>query len=523
MKLRRLVILMLVVSVLVSGCVSDRGLLADLGLRKDRQPANIVMIMTDDQDLLLDSMQYMPQVDALLAKQGTTFSNFFASLPLCCPARAMVLSGQYSHNNGIMTNLWPTGGFAKAYTTGFEQDTIATALQEAGYRTALLGKYLNGYPFRSDQTYIPPGWDYWWAPITDSAYASYEYQVNHNGQIEEYGSRPEDYITDVMLAKGIAFISETTSLSPTQPFFMAFNVYAPHSPARPAPRHSDLFPDVKAPRTPSYDEADVSDKAPFMQAAPPLTAEQIEQMDSLYRARVQSLQAVDEAVAALVQTLEDTGQLDNTYIMFVSDNGFHMGQHRMVSGKGMPYEEDIRVPMIIRGPGVRRNAVRDELASLLDLAPTFAEIAGAQMTNPVDGRSLLPLWGIRWPATDWRQSLLLEHYTAPGSADNQALSASLEPPDPGDLQQEALKQSIPDYTGLRTARYSYIQRIGAARELYDIVNDPWQLENQWQNADPQFQEELRVLVETYQQCAAASCRAIDALAPPEFRLIARPR
>jgi len=520
-KLRRLVVCTLIVSVLVSGCVSDRGLLADLGLRKDRQPPNIVMIMTDDQDLLLDSMEYMPQVDALLARQGTTFSNFFANLPLCCPARAMVLSGQYSHNNGIMTNLWPTGGFAKAYATGFEQDTFATALQEAGYRTALLGKYLNGYPFRSEPTYIPPGWDYWWAPITDSAYASYDYQVNHNGQIEEYGSRPEDYITDVMLERGIAFISETTTLSPTQPFFMAFNVYAPHSPARAAPRHSGLFPDVKAPRTPSFNEEDVSDKPPFMQAAPPLTTEQIEQMDGLYRARVQSLQAVDEAVAALVQTLEDTGQLDNTYIVFYSDNGFHMGQHRMVSGKGMPYEEDIRVPLIIRGPGVRKNAVRDELTSIIDLAPTFAEIAGTQMSNLVDGRSLLPLLGIRWPGATWRQSMLLEHYTAPSAQENESLSASLEPPDPGDLQQEALKQSIPDYTGLRTARYSYIQRIGTARELYDIINDPYQLENQWQNADPQFQEELRVFLEAYQQCAGASCREIETLPPPEFRLNAR--
>jgi arylsulfatase A-like enzyme len=513
----------LALSLLVSGCVSDRGLLADLGLRKDRQPPNIVMVMTDDQDLLLDSMEYMPQVDALLARRGTTFSNFFANLPLCCPARAMVLSGEYSHNNGIMTNLWPTGGFAKAYATGFEQDTFATALQEAGYRTALLGKYLNGYPLKSEPTYIPPGWDYWWAPITDSAYASYDYQVNHNGQIEEYGSSPEDYITDVMLERAVAFISETTTLSSPQPFFLALNVYAPHSPARPAPRHSGLFPDVEAPRTPSFDEEDVSDKPPFMQAAPPLTAEQIEQMDALYRARLQSLQAVDEAVAALVQTLEDTGQMDNTYIVFFSDNGFHMGQHRMVSGKGMPYEEDIRVPLIIRGPGVRKNAVRDELASIIDLAPTFAEIAGTQMSNLVDGRSLLPLLGIRWPGATWRQSLLLEHYTAPDPRENELLSESLEPLDPGDLQREELKQTLPDYTGLRTATYSYIQRIGTARELYDIVNDPYQLENQWQDADPQFQEELRAFLEAYQQCAGATCREIETLPPPEYRLNARPR
>ena len=200
----------LVVSLVLSGCVSDRGLLADLGLQKSSHAPNIVLILTDDQDLLLDSMEAMPQVNALLAKRGTTFSNFFVNLPLCCPACATLLRGQFPHNHGVMTNLWPTGGFAKAYVDGVEQATFATALQGAGYRTALVGKYLNGYPFKTEPTYIPPGWDEWWAPITDTAYGSYGYQVNHNGQIEEYGFGPEDYITDVMAQRAVAFITNTT-------------------------------------------------------------------------------------------------------------------------------------------------------------------------------------------------------------------------------------------------------------------------------------------------------------------------
>lgn len=518
MKTKRIIALTLALSLLVSGCVSDRGLLADLGQRKESQPANIVMILTDDQDLLLDSMQAMPQVEALLAQRGTTFSNFFIGLPLCCPARATLLTGQYSHNNGILTNLWPTGGFAKAYATGVEQATIATALQDTGYRTALIGKYLNGYPFKSDPTYIPPGWDEWWAPITDTAYGSYGYEVNHNGQIEKYGYEPEDYITDVMAQRAIAFISQTTTLSPTAPFFLAFNVYAPHNPAEPAPRHRGLFADATVPRTPAFNEEDVSDKPPFMQSAPTLTPEQIEQMDAQYRRRLQTLVAVDEAVAQLVQTLEQTGQLDNTYIVFLSDNGYHMGQHRLAPGKGMPYEEDIRAPLIIRGPGVRKDAVRKDLTALIDLAPTFAEIAGAQMLVQSDGRSLLPLLGRRWPGQTWRKSLLLEHYAAPNQEQNETLSEALEPPDPGDVQQEALEQPPTDYVGLRTAKYKYIQRIGAARELYDMVKDPYELDNQWQNADPQFQEELRVFMESYRTCAAETCRDIDALQPPVYRL-----
>jgi N-acetylglucosamine-6-sulfatase len=516
---RRLIVTAAVALLLITGCGSDGGLLANLDESREAQRPNIVVIMTDDQDLLLDSMEYMPQVEKLLTRQGTTFSNFIVNLPLCCPARAMMLRGEYPHNNGIMTNLWPTGGFAKAYATGLEHDTVATALQSAGYRTALLGKYLNGYPLKDQPTYVPPGWDKWWAPITDSAYGSYDYQVNHDGQIEDYGSAPEDYITDVMLQRAVSFITETVTLSPTQPFFLAFNVYAPHSPARAAPRHSGLFADVKAPRTPSFNEEDVSDKAPFMQATEPLTAEQIEHIDGLYRARLQSLQAVDEAVAALVQTLKETDQLDNTYIIFLSDNGFHMGQHRMAPGKGMPYEEDIRAPLIIRGPGVRKNAVRDELVSIIDLAPTLAEIAGAQMTNSVDGRSLLPLLGKRRSDMVWRQSLLLEHFSAPSREENETLSDALEPLDADEVQRARLQQAPPDYAGLRTERYTYIQRIGAARELYDLNKDPHQLENQWPNADPQFQTELAAFLDRYVRCVGAACREVEELPPPEFRLI----
>ncbi len=188
---RRLIVAAAVALLLITGCASDGGLLANLGSDQEAQRPNIVVIMTDDQDLLLESMEYMPLVEKLLTRKGTTFSTAIVSLPLCCPARAMALRGEYPHNNGIMTNLWPTGGFAKAYATGLERDTVATALQSAGYRTALIGKYLNGYPLKDQPTYIPPGWDRWWAPITDTAYGSYDYDVNHDGQIESYGSAPE--------------------------------------------------------------------------------------------------------------------------------------------------------------------------------------------------------------------------------------------------------------------------------------------------------------------------------------------
>jgi arylsulfatase A-like enzyme len=227
---------------------------------------------------------------------------------------------------------------------------------------------------------------------------------------------------------------------------------------------------------------------------------------------------VDEAIASLVQTLEDTGQLDNTYIVFASDNGYHIGQHRMLPGKGMVYEEDVHVPLIIRGPGVRKNAVRDELTAIIDLAPTFAEIAGTQLSIPSDGRSLLPLLTTRGAVEGWRNSILFEHFPAPSKEENETLSDSLEPPDPGDVQQETLAEPVPDYIGLRTQEYKYVQRIGTARELYDMVNDPAELENQWENAAAQFKEELAAFMETYKACAGEACRQIDALEPPVYRL-----
>ncbi len=204
-------------------------------------------MLTDDQDLLLGSLEFMPLLQARLADQGMTFSNFFVSQSLCCPSRVTLLRGQYTHNHKVFNNLPPDGGFEKAYALGLENATFATALQGAGYRTTLIGKYLNGYPLASNLTYIPPGWDEWFAPTTNSAYGSYNYTVNDDGVLVNYGRQREDYITDVLAGEAINFITRTTTLSPTVPFFVALNFYAPHSPSVPAPRHYNLFPNARCP------------------------------------------------------------------------------------------------------------------------------------------------------------------------------------------------------------------------------------------------------------------------------------
>lgn len=482
------------------------------------RPPNIVVILTDDQDALPDSMAAMPKLQELLAKQGMTFAQFFAPVALCCPARATLLLGQYSHNSRILYNTLPEGGFQHFIRQGLENTTLATALDAAGYQTALLGKYLNGYPDPDNQTHIPPGWDDWIVPVTDTAYSSYEYSLNENGTIVSYGKSAKDHITNVLTQKAISFISTTTTISPEVPFFLELSLYAPHSPAVPPPGYSNLFTDVQAPRPPSFNEGDMSDKPPFMQKLPLLDDKTIAGMDALRRNQLQSLAAADDAVAAVVKALEQSGQIDNTYIFFLSDNGLHLGEHRFATGKGSPFEEDIRVPLIVRGPGVPQDAVRHELASLVDIAPTIAELAGATMPTVVDGRSLTPLLHNTAAPKRWRNAVLIEHWKPPAGGESDTQRA-LEPPDDYETQLKNLKLEDPDYVGLRTASYKYVDRVGPPAELYNVAEDPYEIYSQHTDATPEFLDQLNTWLSEFKNCAGDACRSVEERPAPKFSLL----
>lgn len=477
---------------------------------------NIVLILTDDQDLRLGSMEAMPSTRALIGDQGMTMENFMVPNPLCCPARASLLRGQHAHNTQILYNTPPSGGFQRFLDLGHEDATVATALHAAGYRTALLGKYLNGYPSPDDPTHIPPGWDEWWVPVTDSAYSSYDYTVNDNGRLVSYGSQPQDYITDVIAGQAVEFISDTVTADPPSPFFLMVSVYAPHSPFVAAPRHTSWFSDTQMARAPNLNESDMSDKPPFMQAFPLLTPEDIASFDGYHRQRMQMLAAVDELVEDVIQALDAQGLLDNTYIVFASDNGYHMGQHRFMPGKGTPYEEDTNVPLMVRGPGIPAGVVRNDVGAIIDLAPTFAEIAGATLDVPSDGRSLLSLWGTSDPVP-WRTGFLIEHWQPPpvGKVDTRL---ALEAPDPFDLQLQELNLENPDFRGIRTPDYKFIARLNNY-ELYDIVNDPNEIYNQYSDATPAFKTALQNWVTAQYECAGESCQVADALPAPTWSLL----
>jgi N-acetylglucosamine-6-sulfatase len=453
---------------------------------------NIVLIVTDDEDVAAHA--FMPKTKALIEDQGTAFENFFISYPWCCPSRASILRGQYGHNTHIVGNAPPWGGFETFRQLGLEESTVATWLHDAGYRTAMLGKYFNGYAPERDG--VPPGWDEWY--VGGNAHASYEYVLNENGQAVQYGSGLEDYLGDVLTGKAVQLIR--TSAHAEQPFFLYVLPLTPHSPSVAAPRHDGMFADAELPRPPSFDEADVSDKPAFIRRLPPLNQEQIAYLEYEYRKRIASLQAIDDMVESIVAALGETGQLDNTYVIYTSDNGFHMGEHRLIAGKDTPYEEDIRVPMVMRGPGVPVGHRLDAMVVNIDLAPTFAEIAGIEAPDFVDGRSFLPL--LQDPERPWRESFLIERRKLEEQLVRQSKYNGLTPEE---LDQAAV------FNGIRTRDLVYVEYGSGERELYDLAQDPHQRANLAGEANPVLVSALSARLVELAECTGGRCRELEDL------------
>ncbi|MBN1146042.1 MAG: sulfatase [Anaerolineales bacterium] len=470
---------------------------------QDRLP-NILFILTDDMDT--HSLAYMPRVREHLEDQGVYMTNYFVNLPLCCPSRATNLTGQYAHNSSILTNSGPLGGYRTFYSAGFEKRTIAVDLQRSGYRTALIGKYLNGYP--SDvvkQTYAPPGWNYWCSPVGGDPYFNLRYKLNEQGEIVHYKSEPEDYLTDVLAGRAAQFIKG--SLKRGQPFFAYLATYAPHGPITPAVRHSGMFRGERVPRTPSFNETDVSDKPQYVSSLTHLTPEEEKSIDEQFNGRLQMLQAVDEMVEDLIQNLQAAGQLENTYIFFTSDNGFHMGHHRLRPGKATPYDEDIRVPLLARGPGVPAGQKRSALVGNVDLAPTFASIAGLERSKYHDGRSLLPALSEEIPPSQWRQAYLIEHYISKSEAFDDYDTEDL--PDKESLLEPEYSHNSeayrPAFKGLRTEDHLYVEYITGEKELYNLVDDPYQIENLAAAIEPQSLEQFSRWLERVGSAKGKGC------------------
>ena len=438
---------------------------------------NFVFILADD--MRYDDLEYMPKTTALLEDQGMRFDKAFVSYALCCPSRATILRGQYAHNTGVWSNGNrgdPAGGWQAFKNNGLEQDNIATRLQGAGYRTGLFGKYFNFY----DGSAEPPGWDDWFATFKagDSQAKYFDYDVNDNGTIRHYDKRESDYNTDVISAQTQDFIE--ASVTRGEPFFAYVGARAPHGPAKPAPRDAHTFDGEKAPRLASFNEENVSDKPTWIQALPSLTTTDIANIDARHENRVETLQALDDLVEAVVGKLSSAGVLDNTYIFFTSDNGWHHGEHRIPKSKAYPYEEDIHMPLLVRGPLMRAGSASDKLVLNTDFFPTFTDLGGVQTPAYVDGRSLRPV--LEGGATSWRSAVLLE--------------------------QRKGSESDAGFSGIRTSGgRKYIEYNNGFRELYDSSTDPYE-ENNSYNASAR-PADLEKRLQTLKSCAGTTCQAAE--------------
>ena len=437
---------------------------------------NLILVVTDD--MAAEDLDHLPRIKSLLVDRGVTFTRAFVTDSVCTPSRASILTGRYPHNHGALDNMLPLGGFKKFRQDGREALTFAIGLQAAGYRTGLIGKYLNGYP-GSEHRYVPPGWAEWYCLFFPEPY--YDYEVNHRGLLERHGDQPPDYQTDVLAARAVDFVSQLPTGGERQPFLLYLAPHAPHQPDRPATRHETAFAGLRAPRPPSFDEEDVSAKPGWVRAQARLTPEVVDRIDDLYRRRLRTLLAVDEMVERILHAVAARGELDSTYVFLTSDNGFQLGAHRLDHGKGDAYEESIRVPLVVRGPGVRPGTCEEPVLNI-DYAPTLAELAGAAAPAGVDGRSFVPLLHGRAPGGGkWRTDFLVEHWTA----------------DEG---------GIPPYSALRSSSYLYVEYPEEERELYDLRADPYELHNVHAAADPSLRERLSRRLAALKACAGATCR-----------------
>lgn len=449
----------------------------------------------------------MPQTRDLMLSQGLRFTSYQTPAPFCAPSRASLLSGNYAPNHEVRmnTSAWPAFRRSEIY-----RENLATWLQAGGYRTMQFGKFMNRYgePDGYPTEVVPPGWDVWQADATDdSTREYYGYWLNLDGTVNGPFGAPDygpdtvkdpagcpdlglascNYHSDAITTRAVEAIGTTP---PDQPFLAHLGFHTPHGDSRPpagpepAVRHYGSAARTPRQTPPAFDERDVSDKPPWIRSLPRVREDQL--LTIRYRKSVEALRSVDESVARVFEALEQSGRLESTYVFFFSDNGFFLGEHRIIRGKGYPYQPAVQVPMVVRGPGVPRGRRSSELVANQDLAPTILSLAGLRPGRPVDGRSMTRFW--KRPGIRSRRPILLQGFSS--------LSQGTLPPGTG-----------PFYGGIRVGPYKYVRFRNGSRELYDLIRDPAELKNRIR--DRRYREVgsyMAGLLAEYRDCRAAECR-----------------
>lgn len=437
---------------------------------------NIVLIMADD-----FSMNLMPDCDGdgrmsalcKMQRQGMTLTNYYVAESLCCPSRASTMTGMLPHNTGVRANGGDQGGLNAWLANGNDTKTFAVKLQAGGYVTALFGKYLNGW--KPERSAIPPGWNSW--ASSNRGGHGYGYTLNHNGVV----STPPEHFSDKISEIGRAWMAAQTG-----PYFIEFTPYAPHAPFTPATRDEGLYLDAVVPQGAAFG-ARPDDAAPqWLKDIPALTPSDIAEFQADYVLRLQASESVDDIIRLVRKQIADTGLAGNTYVIFTSDNGYHMGERSMRGGKGTPFDHDIRVPFVIVGPGIVPGSVSSEMAMNIDLAPTILDLADLPIPSTMDGRSLVPVFS---GGQSGRTMAVIEHLQLP-----------LDPNDPD--ENGTLSGNPPTYTAIRGAGYLYVEYATGEVGYY---TDSDQLANTVSVLTPAERATLHDALVTAQGCSGATC------------------
>ena len=510
-----------------------------------RDRPNVLVLMTDD--MREDDLQFMPNARRLIGGEGVHFTNSFAPHPLCCPSRASFLTGRYSHNHEVWSHVPPFG-----FPALHDDETLPVWLQRAGYRTSFLGKYLNSYGDRPladggrSLRYVPPGWTDWRGsvdavetpeekngPLEGSTYRYFDTTLNVNGRLE-----PHQGVYQTHLYSRITQDLLRRDARAAAPFFTYVSFTAPHSgsPVEPDDPVGVVAADgrkqtLRNPARPDYvkgrfdqlivrgpggEEArdDIEDKPVYVRERAPLSTEEEDSLLVNYRQRAEALSVVDDEIANIMEVLRRTGELDNTYVLLTSDNGFFLGEHRRRQGKILAYEPSLRVPTLLRGPGIPRGEERTDPFLTIDVAPTLLDATGAAAPKPLDGVSMLDV--ARTGDRGWTRGVLTD--TGPIKVN----SPRLEITDPVNVFGRVRELRVT--TGVRTGRWTYLETATGERELYDLRRDPFQ----WVNVvdRPRYAGLVRLLaaeVERLRDCRGPACAApmhprlrTSEPAPPRF-------
>lgn len=518
---------------------------------------NVIFVLVDD--LSANLLPYMSEVTAL-AEDGITLPNYFNATPWCCPSRASIQAGKYPHNTQVRSNGYPIGGFEQFMLNDMD-NSIGVQMGAAGYRTGLMGKYLNDYyavgqqePDRPDYpaNFVPPGWDSW---FSGTGYPQFRYDMVVDEAVGDEiaattlhvtGKKAENYYTDVLSVRAQSFVRDQTE----EPFFLMLTPFAPHGgigrdpegakirfPAAPRDRADSRsrpsawgepefpngdcgpipcmavpWPDTTAPAAFNL----VAQEPLSWMATSPLSNKKLKQGREYHLQRIQAVQSVNDMLRDLRETLAQTGQAENTWIMFTSDNGYHLGEHALFAGKTTAYDHDIKTPLIVRPPGGTGGVAHTAsgLVQNTDVLPTLIDIAGAEVPADVDGASMLPLMAD--PSLEWRDNVLLEL-----TNDDSDPAARRSNPDTQGAEGDHV---APSYNALRGTTYLYVDYSAmdsappenTEAEYYDLTSDPDQTTNIYRTLDEARRVELNAALLSQTSCSGLACRTLQGLeaAPP---------